>query len=169
MDVLTNLFSTFGVNWQKFGAQVILFGLVYWILNRFAFGPILEMLHERRRRIEESQQNAEKIKRQLAEAELRYQEILRKANEDAQRLLDEARASSEAQTRKAAQQAIHEAEGILARARAAIELERAKVMAEVRQEIAALVAATTAKVAGKVLTPEDHRRLAEETAKELAA
>ncbi|MCX7868728.1 MAG: F0F1 ATP synthase subunit B [Terrimicrobiaceae bacterium] len=168
MDVISNLFQTFGVNWQKFGAQVILFGLVYWILNRFAFGPILAMLNERRRRIEEGQQNAEKIKRQLAEAELRYQEILRKANEDAGRLLEEARASSDAHTRKATQQAIHEAEAILERAREAIGQERAKMVAEVRKEMAGLVVATTAKVAGKVLTAEDQNRLAEETARQLA-
>ena len=83
MDVVTQIFTNFGVTWPKFIAQVILFLLVYWVLNKYAFGPVLKMLNERRRRIEEGQHNAEKIKKQLAEAELRYQEILRKANEEA--------------------------------------------------------------------------------------
>ena len=83
MDVITQIFSNFGVTWPKFIAQVILFLVVYWVLNKYAFGPVLKMLTERRRRIEEGQHNAERIKKQLADAELRYQEVLRKANEDA--------------------------------------------------------------------------------------
>ena len=93
MDVITEIFTNFGVTWPKFIAQVILFLIVYWVLNKYAFGPVLKMLDERRRRIEEGQHNAEKIKKQLAEAELRYQEVLRKANEEATKLLEEARAT----------------------------------------------------------------------------
>jgi len=163
------IFTTFGVTWSKFIAQVVLFLIVYWVLNKYAFGPILEILNERRRRIEEGQNNAEKIKKQLAEAELRYQEVLRKANADATKLLDEARASSDAHSQKATQQAIKEAEGIIVKARQAIEQERGKMVAEVKKEMVELVVNTTAKVVGKVITPEDQKRLSEETSKQLAA
>jgi len=163
------IFTTFGVTWSKFIAQVVLFLIVYWVLNKYAFGPILEILNERRRRIEEGQNNAEKIKKQLAEAELRYQEVLRKANADATKLLDEARASSDAHSQKATQQAIKEAEGIIVKAREAIEQERGKMVAEVKKEMVELVVNTTAKVVGKVITPEDQKRLSEETSKQLAA
>ena len=95
MDAITQLIDTFGVTWPKFLAQVFLFIVVYLILSKFAFGPVLAMLNERRSRIEEGQLNAEKIKKQLVESELRYQEALRKANDEATRLIEEARASSE--------------------------------------------------------------------------
>lgn len=169
MDVLTNLFSDFGVTWAKFLSQVILFVVVYLILSKFAFGPVLAMLEERRKRIEEGQLNAEKIKKQLAEAELRYQEVLRKANEDASKLIEEARSTSEASTQKQLQQAIREAEEIIGRAREDITLERTKMVAEVKQEMVGLVIDTTARVTGKILTPEDQQRLTSETAKQLAA
>jgi ATP synthase, F0 subunit b len=169
MDAIYALLDTFGVTWSKFIAQIILFVIVWWVLHKWAFGPILAMLDERRRRIEESQQNAEKIKKQLAEAELRYQEVLRKANEEASRLIEEARASSEAHTQKQIQQAIKDAEGIIAKARESIAQERTKMVAEVKQEMADLVVHTTARVVGKVLTPEDQKRLSEETARQLAA
>lgn len=169
MDAITALLDTFGVTWTKFFAQVILFVVVWWILNKYAFGPILDMLNERRRRIEEGQHNAEKIKKQLAEAELRYQEVLRKANDDATRLLEEARASSEAHTQKQIQQAIKDAEGIIAKAKDTITQERGKMVAEVKKEMVGLVVNTTAAVVGKVLTPEDQKRLSEETAKQVAA
>ena len=169
MDVITQIFSNFGVTWPKFIAQVILFLVVYWVLNKYAFGPVLKMLTERRRRIEEGQHNAERIKKQLADAELRYQEVLRKANEDATKLLEEARTSSDAISQKQLQQAIKDAEGIIAKAQDTIVQERNKMVSEVKKEMVDLVVKTTAKVVGKVITPEDQKRLSEETAKQLAA
>jgi F-type H+-transporting ATPase subunit b len=169
MEVITQLFENFGISWSKFIPQIVLFGIVYFVLNKFAFGPVLAMLNERRRRIEEGQHNADKIKRQLAEAELRYQEILRKANEDASKLLEESRLSSEAHSQKAAQQAIKDAEAIIAKAHEAISQERSKMVSEVKQQMIGLVVDTTAKVTGKILTPEDQKRLNDETARQLAA
>jgi F-type H+-transporting ATPase subunit b len=169
MDAITQLLETFGVTWPKFIAQTILFLIVYFILNRFAFGPVVAMFEERRRRIEEGQVNAEKIKKQLAESEIRCQEILRKANADAARIIDEGRASNEALTQKQLQQAIKDAESIIAKAHEAVELDRAKMVAEVKKEMVNLVVETTSKVAGRILTPEDQTRLAGETSKQLAA
>lgn len=169
MDVLTNLLNEFGVTWPKFLSQVVLFGIVYFILSKFAFGPVLQILEDRRKRIEEGQLNAEKIKKQLSEAELRYQEILRQANDQATKLIEEARASSETATQRQIQHAIREAEEILVKARESIGLERNKMVAEVKEEMVNLVIDTTARVTGKVLTPDDQSRLTSETAKELAA
>jgi len=169
MDTLTQVLDRFGVNWPDFISQVILFLIVYFILSKFAFGPIIKMLEERRRRIEEGQANADKIKKQLEEAELRYQETLRKANEQAQKLIDEARESTEASRQKQLQQAVKDAQSIIDKANASIELERTKMIDEVKKEMVDLVVATTSKVAGKVLTDDDQKRLSQETAKQLAA
>ncbi len=169
MDAITQLLTTFGVTWPKFLAQVILFLIVYLVLSKFAFGPVVQMLEERRRRIAEAQDNAEKIKQQLVESEKNYQEILRKANADAQVLLDEARKSSEALTERQAQAAIRQAEEIIAKAKVDIENERNRVTSEVKREMVGLVIDTTARVTGKVLTPEDQKRLTQETTAELTA
>lgn len=169
MDTVTQLFTQFGVTWPKFLAQVILFLTVYLILKKFAFGPIIAIFEERRKTIEEGQQNAEKIKKQLAESELRCQEILRKANADAQRIIEEGRASSDATAQKHIQQAVKDAEGIIAKANENVELERARMVAEVKKEMVNLVVDTTAAVAGKILTEADQQRLASETTKQLAA
>ncbi|CAN5599360.1 hypothetical protein BH09VER1_BH09VER1_20420 [soil metagenome] len=159
----------FGLDWPKFAAQIILFLVLYTILNKFAFAPIVKMLEERRRRIEESQSNADKIKKRLAEAELRYQETLTRANEEGTKLLEQARLSTEAITQQQLQKAIKDAEAIIARANEAIVTERTKMVDEVRKEMVHLVIDTTAKVVGKVLTPEDQKRLSDETTGRLAA
>jgi F-type H+-transporting ATPase subunit b len=169
MDQFTQLMSQFGVTWPKLIAQIIIFLVLYLTLQKLAFGPIIKVLEERRRRIAEGQENAEKIKQQLADAEKRYEEIIHKANAEAQQLIDEARKSGDALTQKQAQDAIRQAEEIISKARADIEIERNKMEAEVRKQMVGLVVDTTAKVTGKVLTSEDQKRLNEETERQLAA
>src|SRR3990167_5842106 len=169
MKVLTDLFENFGVDWPKFLAQTILFLIVYFVLRRFAFASVITMLEERRRRIEEGQLNAEKIKKQLAEAEVRYEEILRKANGDAKGLIDEARVASEASTEKEVQRAVKEAESIIAQARESIDIDRLRMINEVKKEMIGLVVETTAKFEGKTLTPKDQQRLNKEAATALAS
>ena len=169
MDTLYQLFDQFGVTWPKFIAQTILFIVVYWFLNKYAFGPIVNVLAERRRRIAEAQDNAEKIKQQLADAEERYNDILAKAETEAKSLIDQARQSAEAVREKRVQEAAVEAEGVVRKARESIEQDRRKMEADVRAAMLGLVAATTSKVAGKVLTADDQKRLNDETIKEIAA
>jgi|ERR1700730_6598723 F-type H+-transporting ATPase subunit b len=168
-QMLRDTADTFGWNPWLFLSQVISFVIVAFLLRRFAYKPILTVLEERRRTIEEGQLNAEKIKKELAEAEKRYQEILAKANADAQKMIDEARQSSAHLAERKEQEAIMTAEQILAKAREASILEHERTMAELKREIGRLVVDTTAKVTGKVLTSEDQRRLQEEAARYLAA
>src|SRR6201982_4322690 len=93
-DVVRQTAEMFGWNWKLFLSQVISFCIVAYLLQRFAYNPILALLEERRRKIEEGEINAAKIKKELAEAEKRYQEIVTKANADGQRMIDEARESA---------------------------------------------------------------------------
>src|ERR1043165_1166819 len=109
-DILRETADTFGWNWKLFLSQVISFCIVAFLLQRFAYKPILTVLEERRRKIEEGELNAEKIKRELAEAEKRYQEILAKADADAQRMIDEARESAAHLSERKQQEAITAAE-----------------------------------------------------------
>jgi F-type H+-transporting ATPase subunit b len=161
--------DTFGWNPWLFLSQVISFIIVALLLRRFAYKPILAVLEERKRKIEEGQLNAEKIKKELAEAEKRYQEILAKANADAQKMIDEARQSSAHLAERKQQEAVAAAEQILAKAREASTLERERTMTELKRQLGRLVVDTTAKVTGKVLTRDDQRRLQEETARQLAS
>jgi len=167
-EMLRDTADTFGWNPWLFFSQVISFAIVAFLLTRFAYKPILAVLEERRRRIEEGLLNAEKIKKELAEAEQRYADILAKANAEAQKMIDEARESSAHLAERKQQEAIAAAEQIIAKAREASAIEHDRTMESLKRELGRLVVDTTAKVTGKVLTPEDQRRLQEETARQLA-
>src|SRR5262252_8076733 len=164
-----NVAQQFGVYWPNLIAQLILFAIVYFVLKRFAFQRVTAMLEERRRRIEEGQLNAEKIKKQLAEAQTKYEEILAKAHAESQRLLEEVRASGDRLAEQKRQEAITAAEQITLKAQEAMALERDKSMAEMKRELGRLVVDTTARVTGKVLSPDDHEKINEETARQIAA
>ena len=159
----------FGWNLKLFLSQVISFVIVALLLRKLAYKPILAVLAQRRQQIADAQLNAEKIKQQLAEAEQRHAEILTKANERAQNLIDDARISAAHIADQKQQDAISAAEQIIAKAREAVAIEREKTMTDLKRELGRLVVDTTAKVTGKVLTSEDQRRLQEEASRQIAS
>ena len=167
-QMLRDTADAFGWTPQMFFSQVISFVIVAFLLWRFAYKPILAVLEERRRTIEEGQLNADKIKKELAEAEKRYQEIVAKGNADAQKMIDEARESAAHLSERKQQEAIVAAEQIITKAREAAAIEHERTMESLKRELGRLVVDTTAKVTGKVLTSEDQRRLQEEAARQLA-
>src|ERR1700720_1674806 len=116
-DIVRETADTFGWNWKLFLSQVISFCIVAFLLRRFAYKPILAVLEDRRRKIEEGQLNAEKIRKELAEAEKRYQEIVGKANADAQKMIDQARESAAHLSERKQKEAITAAEQIVAKAK----------------------------------------------------
>ena len=160
---------TFGVDWPHLVAQIVSFGIVCLLLYGFGYKPILRMLEARRQQIARGLAHAEEIAARLAQIEIERQAVLTKARDDARQLIEDARAAAarlEAEERRKATDA---AEQILVRAREAAARERGRIRAELKREVGRLVVAVTATVTGKVLTAEDHRRLAEETARQLAA
>ena len=159
----------FGVDWPMFISQCVSFGIVAFLLYRFAYKPILRVLEDRRQRIAESLANAEKIKQDLANAQAGAQEILKQANAHGNKLIEEARQSAAKVLELETQKAIATANEIVSKARQANEAELVRMKNELRREVGRLVVATSAKVTGNILTTEQQGRLAEQTAKELAA
>jgi len=160
---------TFGVDWPHLIAQMISFGIVCFLLYRFAYGPVLRMLADRRQLIAESLANAGKVKAELARTETQRKEVMAQANAQATQFIEEARAAADVLLKKETKKAIAAAEEIIVKAHQAAAQDHARMLAELKQEVGRLVVQTTSAVTGKILTTEDQRRLAEETAGQLAA
>ena len=160
--------TTFGVDWPHLLAQIVSFSIVCGVLWVLAYKPILKMLAARREQIATGLANAEKIKAELARIEIERRAILAKADGEGRQLIEDARAASARLQADETRKTVAMAEQILARAREAGDRERAQMLTEVKREVGRLVVQTSAAVTGKILTPDDHRRLAEETARQLA-
>jgi F-type H+-transporting ATPase subunit b len=169
VDTGKQIVETFGINRSQLIAQIISFCIVALALYKLAYKPVLNILDERRKRITESLANAERIKADVAKTEIARQEILAQANAQGAKFIEEARAAAARVQEQETQKAIAEAAQIIIKAQEAAAAEKARVMAELRQEIGRLVVLTTSRVTGKVLTPEDQQRLADETSRHLAA
>ena len=160
---------TFGVDWQHLIAQIISFCIVCALLYRFAYRPVLVALNERRQRIAEGLANAEKIKAELSGIDARRQEMLAEVNAQATKLIEEARAAAKRVQEQETQRAIAAAEQIVLKAREATERDHDRMLAELKRDLGRLIVQATATVTGKILTPEDQQRLAEETARQFAS
>jgi F-type H+-transporting ATPase subunit b len=161
--------TTFGLNWSQLLAQVISFCIVCIILHRFAYRPVLTMLEVRREQIAQGLATSEQIKAELARTETQRQEVLALANSQASTFIEEARAAAARVRQQETEKAIAAAEQIVTNARAAAAQEHERMLAELKREVGRLVVQATTTVTGKILTAEDQRRLAEETAKQIAS
>ena len=167
--MISDTAKAFGVDWPHLMSQILSFSIVAYALQRWAYKPILTVLEERRRKIAEGLQNAEKIKLELAQAQAKAQEILNQASAQGAKMIEEARAAAARVREQETQKAIAAAKDIVEKARQASEAEHASMLSDLRREVGRLVVTTTGKVIGRALTPEDQQRLTEEANRHLAA
>ena len=164
-----DLLQTLGIQWTKLIPQLFNFGIVLFVLWKFAYKPVFTMLDTRQKKIADSVANAEKIQTELAKTEAERQRILNQASDVANQMIEQARAAAARVREVETQKAIAAAEQIIAKAREASAQDHAKMLAELKREVGRLVVQTTATVTGKILTAEDQKRLAEETSRQMAA
>jgi F-type H+-transporting ATPase subunit b len=165
---IQQLAKTFGVDWPHLIAQIISFAIVCVLLQQFAYKRVLAVLEKRRQQIAQSLENTEKIKIELTQAETRRREMMAEASARANKLIEEARAAAARVEELETQKAVATAAQIVAKSREAAEQDYARMLAGLKHEVGRLVVQTTALVVGKVLTPEDQRRLVEEATRHLA-
>jgi F-type H+-transporting ATPase subunit b len=147
---------------------LLVFGLVVFVLGRYAWKPILGGLQARERFIRES---LEEARRDRTEAEARLKEYgdrLDRARSEATAIVEEARRDADAVKRRIEADAAAEANRTIERARREIGLAKEGAV----QELYAVAARLTTEVAGKILRREisaqDHERLIRESIERLA-
>lgn len=156
----------FGVQPILLAAQAVNFLILLWILNKFLYKPILKVLTERRRKIEDSLKNAEEIERKLAEANAKADEILAKTSREGQKIIDEANLQANQIIEDTKLSADSLSKKMLEEARAQIEVERENMRWELQKELSRLVIAIVQKVTGKMLNQKGQKALIEKTVKE---
>jgi len=167
-NTLTQIADQFHVNWPQFLSQLFLFGVVLLTLKKFAFAPVQKVLAERQSMIDQTVEDSESARLLLSSAEATRRELVKKAELKSAEIIAEAKAAAEALASRRLAEATKEAEMIVTKTQAAMVIERARMEAELRDQITRLVAEATQRVTGKILTPQDHQRLNEETLTQIA-
>ncbi|MDZ4741871.1 MAG: F0F1 ATP synthase subunit B [Verrucomicrobiota bacterium] len=166
---MEQLIDILGISWPKLIGQIVGFGVVLFVLQKFGFKPVLAMLDQRREKITEGIANAERVKKELANAQTKAQEILDQAEKLSQKHIEEAREAATRILTEQTQKAIAQAEAIIKQAKEASVLDYERMQAELKKEIGRLVVETTAKVLSKTLDDNDRKRLNDEAVKNLIA
>jgi F-type H+-transporting ATPase subunit b len=146
---------------------IVTFLLVLWFLRRFAFGRIQGLIDQRRDRIrealdeadrarEEARKLREDVKREREEAKLDRERILEDSRRQAQRQLEQARERADVDLRER-----------LEKNREELEAENARLREQIRRDVVELTLLASEKVTGKVLDEDDQRRLIDETIAEV--
>lgn len=156
------LFSGFGVNAVAFLSQLVSFGIVFIILQRFLLPAVIKMLDQRQAVIREGVENAEKAKRDLAEANDRAEQILTEARREAQQTIDRAAKVAQDEASRIQEEARQKAEQIGQQQIARIQQEANRARNELSRLVINLSIDAAGKVIGKSVDSNDNRRLVED-------
>jgi len=146
---------------------LIAFGITFFVLKRFAFGPIQKTIDERRDRIRTAVDEADRAREDARELLEQHRQLIADAKGDAADILADARRVADAQIERVKEEAEVERERRLEETRRQIDAETKRSLDLIRSEVADLTLEATARVTGKVLDAEDQRRLIDEAISEL--
>jgi F-type H+-transporting ATPase subunit b len=158
MDI-SNTLSNIGFDWQVALANLASFLIIFYLLKRFAFGPIGKILEERRRRVEQGLEDARRASTDRMMAEQEFEKRVTDAKHDANRIIASARTQEESILSKAAAKAEIEARSILRDADSKISEERAQMERELRERSANLIVKGVEKIIRQELSHEKNDEL----------
>lgn len=143
-------------------SQIISFLVLFWLLQRFLFPPLMRILNERSERINTSLRQAEEIQQQLARTQADYQEKMEQARRDSQNIVAQATQMGEKLKDDILADARREAEALLIRARAEIGSERERAVADLRGQVANLALLAAAQVVERSVDDATNRRVVDD-------
>lgn len=152
-------FSQFGVEPILLLAQIVNFLILLYLLKRFLYKPILELLKKREEKIREGLKAGEKGEEFLLKAREEEKQILSKASEEAHSVLEETRARASQLEAELLSHAKEESERLVTQARAQIEVEKKVVERELEKNVVATAVRLLGTILPKVLSKEDHTRI----------
>jgi F-type H+-transporting ATPase subunit b len=146
----------------------ISFAVVYFVLSKYAFPKINQVLEDRSAAIQGRMEEAEATRRQAEEARSQYQAQIGDSKAEANRIIEDAKSTAESLRRDIVAKAESEAQAIVARAQAEVANERDRALQELRAEVGALSVQLASKIVEKELDPAAHQHLVDQYIQELS-
>ena len=146
---------------------LVCFALTFFVLRRYAFGPVQKAIDARRERIRQAIEEADKARAEARKLLEQHRALIQQARGDAEQILAEARRVADAQKERMREELEADRQRRIEETTKQIEAETRRALEQIRAEVAELTVLATTKVTGKVLTDDDHRRLIDEAIGEL--
>ncbi len=139
--------------------QIINFAILLFLLYRFLYNPMLNMLQQRRERIREGLAEAERVRAEAEEQRKQYEQELARERQESQARIQKAMQASEEARGEIITEARKEADQIKARAREEIEYERRQALEQLRTQVADLSILAAKRILDGAIDEGVHRQL----------
>jgi len=148
--------------------QIINFLIMVFVLTKLLYKPILKILEERKKKIEESLELTEKLKKDIQANEEKKHEIIDKAKAEGKKIIEEAKKSAKQVEAELIKKAQAEAAAIVVKSKKEIEIEREELEKKLKKQTVEIAGAMAEKIINSVLSEKDHRNIIEKKLKEIA-
>ena len=131
MEALQSL----GIDWKLLIAQIVNFLILLFLLRKFLYGPIVNMLSDRKKKIEQGLKDSEEARKRLEQTNEETKKILSSASNESEKIIKLAKQEIEEQTQKKIQETQDKAKEIMESSRKQALLEQEKIVERAKKEI----------------------------------
>lgn len=164
---MDELIHKLGIDWKLLLANAVTFLIVFWVLRRYAFGPIIRLLDQRRDMAANTVKDNQAAQAALAGADEQHKEIIAEARQQSGQILVQARGEAEQLKQRMVSEAKAAAEQIAEEMRADMRQERQRVMHEAKRDLATLVVTAAGRLVEREAGDEFDRQAAKEVLQEV--
>lgn len=141
-----DVFAKLGIDWKLLLAQAVNFAILFWVLRRYAYQPMLDFLESRTARIDKGLQDAEAAQGKLVAMEEKEKKVLNEARSEARAIIETAEMNAKKRDAERLAETEEKTKRFLEDARVKIQEEKQKILLEARQEIAEVVTLSVEKI-----------------------
>jgi F-type H+-transporting ATPase subunit b len=134
---------------------LLAFGIVFWILKKFAWPAIVKGLNDREKTIADSLATAERVRAEMTQLKSEHEALLAQAREERALMLKEARETKEKIINESKEHAKVEASKIIVEARAAIEAQKMAAITDVKNQVGKMVIEVSEKILRRELANKE--------------
>jgi F-type H+-transporting ATPase subunit b len=146
---------------------IVCFAITYFVLRKYAFGPIQTMIDTRRERIEQAIAEADNARQEARSLLEEHKKLIGQAKTEAEEILTEARRVGEAQRERVREETEEDRQRRLEETRRQIEQATHQALGQIREEVGKLSLLAAEKITRKSLTGDDQQRLIDEALAEI--
>lgn len=148
-------------------AQIVNFGILFFVFKKFVYARVLKMLDDRREEISHGLKMAKAAEEQEAKMKEKQEKLTQEARRDARHMVEDAKKQADKERKDIIAKAHEEAHTILAKARVQADKQQEAQTASMRSEAVELAIEMTRRLLGSDLSKEDHRKLLNAKLKEI--
>ena len=152
-----------GIDWKLLLFQIVNFLLLFFILRKVLYKPILSFLESRRKKIEEGLAKSEKFEEEWQKMKDIQRESLAKTEKEAAMVMEKARFFAEKKEKELLVLAQQKSDKIVEEARRDILREKDKILTEVKKEAADFIVFATEKILKRTINDKDEKEIIKET------